>query len=1180
MISLISAEQNEPAKQYLAGLPTNARLRGEKYWRQNRVSKLLRGEDENHIYATVRGTEPYQVSLYFSGGNWEGTCTCMASEDCKHCCAAMLDALDRAKMSSRVSSFPASPAATKAPAPPPEDRPGSTPKVAAIFRAKLERTLSSEEQRAAGAVDEIFKHHRDAKLIAENVFDRIRGTHATWSWNSVALWPKSPATPWETWLYVAALIRRKDWNCPPALLKATDWDEVDAVVGSWERNMRIEKWENWLRSNSQLAGAPITPEEIPLRARLTQKGVQLEWRRVPTADFSEMKPTPFKQHLQEGSTGGKLPFESGSLHLWRVFCVNAGSPLVPYETAEARRILNTLLRLPGFEEQVVNPAGVPFIRCPDALVWSAKPPPGAIGDYHLALTLPDGSAPTPAMVILDGAPSIHITHNTIYRGPSLAGLDVTRGPLAIPSEALETRHGLALFQRLALPTPERIVARTRTIRLRPVFRCTVEDAGHPGERFQVIVRAETEAGSLYAIYGEPGWIPDQKFKEPAEFAGLLVDYDRSALRLVPALVDELRVSWHGFGRDAWTKQPGKHFPEQFAQWLAAVPPDSGIVLEVDPLLATLRDNPVSARVTLDVQESGIDWFDLRVALDVSDTTLSQEEIRLLLDARGGFVRLGAKGWRRLQFQMTEEEESQLADVGLTARDFSSEPQRLHALQLAGKKAATRMMPEAQSHAIERRAEEIRTRVTPDVPSDLRATLRPYQVEGFHFLAYLAENHFGGILADDMGLGKTVQTLAWLLWLRAQPDFPGLPSLVVCPKSVTENWVTEAERFAPGLTVAMLPRGGCDAATLEAARKESALLVVNYTQLRLIDALVKVPWQAVILDEAQYIKNPQSQTAQSASLMRASYRIAQSGTPIENRLLDLWSIMNFTMPGILGQRASFSRDFDQRTDPLARRRLAARVRPFVIRRTKKEVASDLPERTEEDLLCELEGEQAKLYQAELKRARATLLKIKTSTELDKARFNILTSLLRLRQICCHPVLVNPKATEAESAKLNALVDLLEPLMEEGQKVLVFSQFVEMLNLIKTEITERGWNHFLLTVGTEDRGALVNEFQQSEGSAVFLISLRAGGFGLNLTAASYVVIYDPWWNPAVENQAIDRTHRIGQTNQVIAYRLIIKESIEEKIRCLQKQKSALAEDLLGEESFTRALSLADFRFLLEG
>jgi SNF2 family DNA or RNA helicase len=377
--------------------------------------------------------------------------------------------------------------------------------------------------------------------------------------------------------------------------------------------------------------------------------------------------------------------------------------------------------------------------------------------------------------------------------------------------------------------------------------------------------------------------------------------------------------------------------------------------------------------------------------------------------------------------------------------------------------------------------------------------------------------------------------------------------------------------------------------------EVDLLVIHYPQLRIHEeALCAITWGAVILDEAQAIKNPTAQSTKAACALKAHHRLALTGTPIENRLLDLWSIFAFAMPGVLGNRASFTRNFDGKEDPLARRRLAARTRPFLLRRTKKEVASDLPDRVEEDLIIEMEGTQAKLYQAEIKRARAQLLKAETNQQLDKLRFNILTSLLRLRQICCHPRLLGMDATatptkgkkkksgedlpSTDSAKVSALMELIEQLTEEGQKVLVFSQFVEMLEIIEEEIAARQWHSFKLTGQTEDRGALVQEFQEYEGPATFLISLKAGGFGLNLTAASYVVLFDPWWNPAVEAQAIDRTHRIGQKQTVFAYRLLIKDSIEEKIRLLQKKKGDIANDILGEENFAQALTLNDFSFLL--
>ncbi|MCI0536812.1 MAG: DEAD/DEAH box helicase, partial [Verrucomicrobiales bacterium] len=662
---------------------------------------------------------------------------------------------------------------------------------------------------------------------------------------------------------------------------------------------------------------------------------------------------------------------------------------------------------------------------------------------------------------------------------------------------------------------------------------------------------------------------------------------------VPRLLDPLGLKYDSYSGKLVLRVTRK-FPELFVPWLKSLPP--AMKIRLGGTLASLTEDAVSGRVRLDVTETAIDWFDLHVVLDVSDTTLSPEEIRLLLNAKGGYVRLEKKGWRRLQFDLTEEEDEKLARLGLNPHELTAEPQRLHALQLA-EPSAKKFLPEQQVEQIQRRAGEIKARVTPDLPGVVTAQLRPYQLEGFHFLAYLAANRFGGILADDMGLGKTLQALVWLAWLRepapassvrpeenaATPSTPDshpsaastLPSLVVCPKSVMDNWSAEAQRFTAGLRVKVWPASELN--TFLERLAEADLHVLNYSQLRIVgESLVPIQWLAVILDEGQYIKNPNSQTAQIARSLRAQQRLVLSGTPIENRLLDLWSLMAFAMPGVLGSRNHFAKLFDAKEDPFARRRLSARVRPFLLRRTKSQVAKDLPDRIEEDLFCEIEGEQKSLYRAELKRAQQMLLKVQTQKQLAEHRFHFLTSLLRLRQICCHPALVKPES-QAVSAKLESLLEQIEPVMEEGHKVLVFSQFVEMLALIKPAIAARNWPIFYLAGETENRGDLVHRFQSAEGAAVFLISLKAGGFGLNLTAASYVVLFDPWWNPAVENQAIDRTHRIGQTNKVIAYRLLIKDSIEEKIRSLQKQKSALAEDVLGEEKFSQSLSLEDLQFL---
>ncbi len=367
------------------------------------------------------------------------------------------------------------------------------------------------------------------------------------------------------------------------------------------------------------------------------------------------------------------------------------------------------------------------------------------------------------------------------------------------------------------------------------------------------------------------------------------------------------------------------------------------------------------------------------------------------------------------------------------------------------------------------------------------------------------------------------------------------------------------------------------------RDEVDVLVMNYSQLRVnAEHLVPQRWLTIILDEGQQIKNPDSKAAKAARQLEGSNRLVLTGTPIENRLLDIWSLMAFAMPGVLGNRKYFRDRFDRRKDPRCQERLGARLRPFLLRRTKSQVAIDLPPRTEEDVYCDLDDVQEELYKAEVERIRTLLLSCGTDEALNRARFSVLQGLTRLRQICCHPGLFDRSKVHEESAKFNALFYLLNQLREEGHKVLVFSQFVSMLEIIRDRLEEEERPYLLLTGQTKDRQAVIEEFQTSKDPTVFLLSLKAGGTGLNLTAASYVILYDPWWNPAVENQAIDRTHRIGQVNKVNAYRLLMRNSVEEKIRTLQQQKEAVSTGVLGEEGFAKSLTRDDLRFLfsLEG
>ncbi len=592
------------------------------------------------------------------------------------------------------------------------------------------------------------------------------------------------------------------------------------------------------------------------------------------------------------------------------------------------------------------------------------------------------------------------------------------------------------------------------------------------------------------------------------------------------------------------------------------------------------------RVTpiLHIESSGLDWFAVSAEWEAEGLQLADADLAKLRAARTRFVKLSS-GWVRREVSAVHDETAQvLADLGIEA---GQGPQRLSVWQLAGAKpeslqALERFGADADTlRAVQRLRERVGSFTgLPQVPPPpgLTAKLRPYQQRGLDFLAYASSFGIGAVLADDMGLGKTVEALAWLIHRHEQePD--GGPSLVVCPASVVHNWAREAERFAPGLRVLLLTSGQTRH-TLRHEIPAHDLIVTNYALLRRdLEEWRKIELRAAILDEAQNIKNPDAVVTHAALALRARHRLALTGTPLENRALDLWSIMSFVNPGYLGSRAQFSTRFDRLDAPQhVRTLLAAKLRPVLLRRTKQEVATDLPPRIEERVDCELTKEQRQLYLAELRRSRALVEHLSGAPGgLTQNKIHILAALTRLRQICCHPALAGGKASLA-SGKFEALFELLEPLLAEGHKVLLFSQFVECLKLIKAAMRERGIAYHTLTGQTTKRQEVVDAFQNDPQPCVFLISLKAGGTGLNLTAASYVVLFDPWWNPAVEAQAIDRTHRIGQSRTVIAYRMLTSGTVEEKIWELQQRKAALARDILGEGGFARGLTRSDLDYLL--
>jgi SNF2 family DNA or RNA helicase len=450
------------------------------------------------------------------------------------------------------------------------------------------------------------------------------------------------------------------------------------------------------------------------------------------------------------------------------------------------------------------------------------------------------------------------------------------------------------------------------------------------------------------------------------------------------------------------------------------------------------------------------------------------------------------------------------------------------------------------------------------PRTLRANLRPYQKDGFSWLVFLHNLNTGGILADDMGLGKTVQCIALLLWAKAKLG-RGL-NVVVAPTSVVPNWQREIEKFAPGFKTVLWQ--GPDRQERASELEDADVMITSYALLRRDEEFLQTQeMRYVILDEAQHIKNPLSATARAAKRLKSERRLAMTGTPIENRLSEIWSIFDFVSPGLLGSLNQFEEKYArpiERGDVQTAQRLRSTIHPFVLRRTKAEVAQDLPEKIVQEMVVPMAEEQQKLYKQILREVRANVLSEVEQQGVQKASIQILAALTRLRQVACDPRLLGLEGNfEEESGKLNALKEIVSEAAAGGHRVLIFSQFVSMLKLIREALDAEKISYTYLDGSTKDRQELVDKFNDDDSVTVFLISLKAGGTGLNLTGADTVIHFDPWWNPAVEDQATDRAHRIGQTKVVTVYRLIARDTVEEKILLLSEKKRELVANVLSTE-----------------
>ena len=571
--------------------------------------------------------------------------------------------------------------------------------------------------------------------------------------------------------------------------------------------------------------------------------------------------------------------------------------------------------------------------------------------------------------------------------------------------------------------------------------------------------------------------------------------------------------------------------------------------------------------------TGIDWFELDGSVNYGDQKLSLPDLLAAAQRGESMVTLG-DGSMGMVPEDWLKKYGMLADLGTTEdgglRFGASQAALLDSL-LANQSEVL------VDDAFRKVRESLRKfeGVKPiEAPPGFHGELRPYQKEGLGWLDYLHRFNFGGILADDMGLGKTIQVLALLQKRRARRQAKG-PALAIVPRSLVFNWLQEAEKFTPRLRVMNYTGPGRHA--LREQFPEHDMIVTTYGTLRTdIVELSQFEFDYVILDEAQAIKNADSQAAKAARLLRGRHRLAMSGTPIENHLGELWSIMEFLNPGMLGAGTVFKKHASNNEED--RTLLAKSLRPFILRRTKAQVVQDLPEKTEQTLHCDMEPAQRQLYEELRAHYRNALLR-KDSAELNRSKIEVLEALLRLRQAACHPGLIDPARAAEPSAKLDMLLPQIAEVVEEGHKALVFSQFTSFLTIVRDRLDQEKLPYEYLDGRTRNRAERVERFQNDPKVPIFLISLKAGGLGLNLTAADYVYLLDPWWNPAVEAQAIDRSHRIGQTQNVFAYRLICGDTVEEKILELQQRKRDLADAILNADNrLIQNLSREDLEFLL--
>lgn len=1122
---------------------------GRDYWRQKRVQHLDLDEASATVMASVFGSEPhpYRVEIVFRG-NWVGStmCTCPVGGACKHV-AAVLYAFDALNGLGAVDEGP-SPIAAQ-----PVERLWQSPVPRVDLSPALTRWMSAmqpaverERVRAEAASREIVYIVKAQALWSSAKASKKRSA------SSLAL----PGCP------VRLRVEPVDVALDAAGTPQGSGRKVEApsLYGLSVASSSVSEEDGLLLRRLQTRGGDVDYEGCiegfagtDLLRHIIATG-RARWDNVrgPVIQISEtaLAQDLFWQHDEMGRAqltlrgvapghivGLATPPMTIDPETGRAFCLDLGT---------SAALAEKLLRLPPIEPDSVNVI---------AARWSELAPPHV--PPPVAPTIRDLGVIEPVSVLnlrvdkvkIDTYPHRKYRRARIEEKPcAIARLSFDYGVKTVDASSSENTYlvqdaeGLVRFER--------------------------------DRAWEVACMMELPAYHLF---------PVDEFEEAYPDPERAWDYVPSLPASASDFADFLFFSADEMREDGWRIEVAHDFP------LRPVAVDPG-------------DLDISAL------PSGIDWFDIQVGISIGG-----ERIDLAPVLRDFLVGMDSLELDRLELALGDHDQQRFPVVLTDGRVAMVEgatifPVLRALLQIAGNESSGDAMSRpslgfsrldlglmseldhASSsfairgieplQALARSLDRLQFEPSP-LPEAFKAGLRPYQQIGFDWLQSLAAAGLGGLLADDMGLGKTIQTIVHILAQKASGGLNG-PVLIVAPTSVLPNWKAELARFAPDLSILMIH--GSKRQALHDLIASHDVVVTSYPLLvRDTEALKRETFGLVVFDEAHVLKNPQTAGHVAAKGLHATRKIALSGTPIENRLLDAWAIFDLVVPGLLGHQRSFVRDYrnpiEREGDTAAKARFARKVRPFMLRRTKDSVATDLPAKTIVPIPISLGSAQMALHESQRvlmqKRVREEIARV----GLMRANIIVLTALTRLRQVCCDPRLLRDEnAKSAPSAKLERLMELLDELIPEGRQIILFSQFTAMLDLIKDALAERGHRFVELTGQTLDRESPVADFQAGR-VPLMLISLKAGGSGLNLTAADTVILYDPWWNPAVEAQAIDRAHRLGQERPVFVYRLIATDTIEEKILVLQERKAALANMLWDEEvAIGSGLSDEDIQFLL--